>query len=297
MRNALCNVSGHHFSVLDAERPVATQTGPRPPDVFVIVVYRGTRDTSLRVIAELRASPITRHSRIVAVVHEPKPRLAASLLDMGANDVVSGDIGPPELSLRLGMQIRRKHMIDHLRDRVKDGLRAAMIDPLTGLYNRRFALPFVQKLIEMPRHDARPFALMVADLDHFKRINDTYGHAAGDTVLRHVASLLRDNLQGDDMVARIGGEEFLIALPDTDTAHARQRADQLCRIIGDAPANPGGGVGPIHVTVSIGVTLVRPERHADTLSVDALLKEADRALYGAKARGRNTVTYSALSAA
>jgi two-component system cell cycle response regulator len=127
---------------------------------------------------------------------------------------------------------------------------------------------------------------MVADLDHFKRINDSLGHITGDAVLRAVAQRIRDRLRGEDMVARIGGEEFLIVMPDTDFAAALPAAERLCRAIADAPVLPGPDQPPVDVTISIGVA-IGGGRTAGT--IHGLIEDADRALYRAKAQGRNTV--------
>ncbi len=300
LRSRLTHCTAHQMTIVSADQPMPTQTDTRLPDIFVILANQGNQDTGLKVMAELRASPGSRHSRIIAVVQDAIPRLMATLLDMGADDIMTGATDARELALRLSNQVRRKQIADHFRCRMLEGLRAAMIDPLTGLYNRRFALPFLRQLIEEPDERARPFAVMVADLDHFKRINDTLGHAAGDTVLRQVAALLQGNLRDADMIARIGGEEFLIVLPDTPSVVARGTADRLCRLIGDAAIALPGGAPPARVTISIGVTLVHDDRIGcarDPLDLDMVLEEADRALYRAKACGRNTVTYSAMSAA
>ncbi|WP_166433968.1 diguanylate cyclase [Roseovarius spongiae] len=288
--------TGHALSILDADLPMIAQTGVRTPDIFAVLVGPAAQDAGMHAIAELRASPVTRHSRIVAVVESGAAQLMAALLDMGANDVVSDRASAAELNLRLRAELRRKQFCDHLRERIQDGLRAAVIDPLTGLHNRRFALPFLERLAAAPA-GGRPFAVMVADLDHFKTINDTHGHAAGDKVLAHVAGLLQRNLREEDMIARIGGEEFLIALPDTPCDEARRTAARLCRAVREHPLTALPGTGPITVTVSIGVTLVAPRHGAPPPRIDALLEEADRALYAAKARGRDTVNYSERSAA
>ncbi|MFU8883513.1 MAG: GGDEF domain-containing protein, partial [Rhodobacterales bacterium] len=182
------------------------------------------------------------------------------------------------------------------------GLRAAVTDPLTGLYNRRYALPHLTRMTEQASRSGRRFAVMLADLDHFKAINDRFGHAAGDAVLVEVAHRLRSNLRAVDLVARIGGEEFLIALPDTDRTEARVAARRLCRIIAQDPFILPGKGQSTSMTVSIGVTMGHsgqpPERVIDpdcdiaADPVQQLLLQADKALYGAKACGRNQVTLS-----
>ncbi|MDH5798126.1 MAG: diguanylate cyclase [Paracoccaceae bacterium] len=173
-----------------------------------------------------------------------------------------------------------------------------MIDPLTGLFNRRYALPHLNRIANRSRQKNRPFAVLMIDLDHFKSINDRYGHAAGDEVLRTVGSRLRDNLRPTDLAARIGGEEFLVVLPETKWADARATAERLRMIVGSEPVTIDGNKQRLTVTASIGIArggaTIRGRSHD---SVGILLDRADAALRGAKQDGRNRVIYarSALS--
>ena len=299
LRTRLRSVCRHQIVATQSGGPISGMPGDRAADVYALLLPAGYESAGLDLMAELRASPEVRHSRIVCLVPEGARALAASLLDLGASDVIIGDTGLDELALRLTRQIQLKQSIDHLRTRLHDGLRAAMIDPLTGLYNRRFAMPFLKDLAARTGPQARGFAVMVADLDHFKQINDRLGHAAGDRVLCHVADILGNSVREGDMVARVGGEEFLIVMPATDGAEARRTADLLCRRIGEAGIMLRGHINPAHVTVSIGVAMGEPGARGEDLGgyVDTLFDQADRALYRAKARGRNTVTISARPAA
>jgi two-component system cell cycle response regulator len=142
-------------------------------------------------------------------------------------------------------------------------------------------------MAETARASGRPFAVMVADVDRFKTVNDTFGHAAGDAVLAEIAARLRDNLRPADMVARFGGEEFLIAMPDTGDASAASAADRLRRIVSDAGIPVPGRPSGLAATISIGVAVAEPGR--DPALAD-LIDRADRALLEAKAEGRNQVS-------
>jgi len=180
---------------------------------------------------------------------------------------------------------------------VQDGLRMAVLDPLTGLHNRRYAMPHLAAIAERAAATAAPFAVMVVDIDRFKQVNDCWGHAAGDFVLVEVARRLTANLRASDLLARIGGEEFLIALPDSTLADARVVAERLCHVIEEHPiALPDAGA--VRVTVSIGLAVSGqvPDGGVTPEPVPALLNRADRALLHAKSAGRNQVTIS-LSAA
>ena len=265
------------------------------PDLCVIAVETANQPAAaLRIVSGLRAHPETRHAAIMVLLDNPDSQMAADALDLGAGDVVIGNVCAAELGLRMDRQIRRKRRADQLRSTLRDGLRAAVTDPLTGLYNRRYALPHLARLAEHAAQSGRRFAVMLADLDHFKSVNDRFGHAAGDAVLIEVAQRLRGNLRAVDMVARIGGEEFLIALPDTSRAEARIAARRLCRIIAQDGFVLPGQQDPVGITLSIGVAMGLEAGDCDDQPpsdrVQGLLHEADQALYQAKACGRNQVT-------
>ncbi len=189
--------------------------------------------------------------------------------------------------------MRRKRIADQLRDTVRTGLKAAVSDPLTGLHNRRYAMPHLARVAEHAAATGRTFAVMVADLDHFKQINDIYGHASGDAVLVETARRLRESLRGVDLLARIGGEEFLIVMPATPFSEARVAASRLCRRIGEEAFSVPGAREPVHVTISIGVTMGgsgKPGGIPDSVpTANDLLDAADKALYEAKLQGRNQV--------
>ncbi|SFE45551.1 response regulator receiver modulated diguanylate cyclase [Sulfitobacter brevis] len=267
-----------------------------PPDIYVLVVPgEPEKDAAtLRLISALRASPHTRHAGILVLQTKTDPALAANALDLGADDLMTDGFAPAELALRLKAMLRRKRMGEQLRATVRTGLRAAISDPLTGLHNRRYAMPHLARIAEHAQTTGRPYAVMVADLDHFKRINDDYGHAAGDAVLIEVAARLRGALRAVDMVARIGGEEFMIVMPGTTPKTAQTIAIRLCNSIGHDAFKLPGRIGAINVTVSIGMAIshqLTTARHAHDLSGVTLLAEADKALYSAKVHGRNRVTF------
>ncbi|MCB2115098.1 MAG: diguanylate cyclase [Rhodobacteraceae bacterium] len=270
--------------VLDREAALG-ETGGRVPDVFVIAADLFRPGDGLRLLSDLRARGATRYSS-VCVMLPPKARdVAAMALDLGAADLIEDAAEPLEMALRLRTQIARKRQSDRLRASVADGLKLAMTDPLTGLHNRRYALPHLARIAERARAAGRQFAVMVLDLDRFKAINDTLGHAAGDAVLVAVAERLKSNLRAVDLIARIGGEEFLVALPDITLEGAHATAERLRRTVGYRPvALPSGETTPI--TLSIGLTM----GGADASGIEEMIDRADRALLGAKADGRNQVT-------
>lgn len=297
------------------------------PDAVVIDLASAPEDAALRLLSDLRARGTTRDTVVIAVLAPGSPRIAAEALDRGAHDVLTNGFDAPELALRLAAQLRRKARSDRLRANLRDGLRAALFDPMTGLHNRRYAMPRLARIAAEAARHGEGFAVMLADLDHFKGVNDRFGHPAGDAVLAEAARRLRDalppashadvagDLAGDlwgDLIARIGGEEFLIALPGRDRAAAERIARRLCHCVKSRPFSAPGVAQPIHVTVSIGVALwpemapqaapspleSRPLSDTDgTQALAQLIRRADRALYAAKRGGRNQVTVSPRPAA
>lgn len=277
--------------IVTPKEQVLSQTKAKDaPDVYVIACDLAKPDEGLRLMSELRSRPETRHSAIIMVIPKGEHSKSATALDLGANDLMFEGFDPEEMVLRLKTQIKRKGQADQLRETVRDGLRMAVIDPLTGLYNRRYAMPHLARIAERAKSTGRPYAVMVLDIDRFKSVNDTYGHAAGDVVLQVVASRIKDNLRGVDMVARIGGEEFLVVMPDTQLDDARQTAERLCRVIDSSPIALANGKGSADISLSIGVSMGGV--HGAVRTIDQLIESADRALYLAKSDGRNQVIFS-----
>jgi diguanylate cyclase (GGDEF)-like protein len=162
--------------------------------------------------------------------------------------------------------------------------RLAMRDELTGLPNRRAALEALDREWAATGRHEQPLSLLMLDLDHFKQINDRYGHPAGDAVIQQVADLLRTRLRGQDVAGRFGGEEFVIILPDTAPEGARALAEVLRAEIAEMVIDVGGQV--VRITTSIGLYGVWPN---EAESIPELIRRADAALYRAKAGGRNQV--------
>jgi two-component system, cell cycle response regulator len=166
---------------------------------------------------------------------------------------------------------------------VEQARRLAMSDPLTGLLNRRAFLDSMRGWVAHHERYEQPVSLLLLDVDHFKRVNDTYGHEAGDTVLRAIAGILPTVTRQSDVIARWGGEEFVIGLPQTGTIGARVAAERIRRAIaGLALTAPSGE--KLSVTASVGVACLSVGE-----SLDGLVSRSDEAMYAAKARGRNRI--------
>jgi diguanylate cyclase (GGDEF)-like protein len=203
-----------------------------------------------------------------------------------AERLARADADNPVLAAEAG-RIRDKRLrgaFEELAARVAQTWVQATVDPLTGIANRQTVLSRVEEELARASRYRRPLSLILVDLDHFKRCNDTHGHTAGDAILRHVAQLLAANVRVVDLAGRYGGEEFLIVLPETDPDAAAALAEKLRRIIGGSEVRlPSGEV--VSVTMSAGVA----GGLGDVLRLDALVRDADAALYSAKALGRNQV--------
>jgi two-component system cell cycle response regulator len=220
---------------------------------------------------------------------EEVSRLAKGL-DLGATDYIVRPIDRNELIARARTQIRRKRMQDGLLDNYQRSLALALTDPLTGVYNRRYLMAHLDELMTRTAEGHAGPGLLMLDIDYFKRVNDTHGHAAGDAVLRDVAGRIQRNVRGFDLVARYGGEEFVVVMPDTGLPVATMVAERLRNMVADKPVALGDGGGEVSVTVSIGIAVAR--EGGDTAA--QLLQRADKALYGAKASGRNCVYSSVM---
>ncbi len=243
----------------------------------------------LRIIAGLRAQESTRHLPLLVLAESLDDPSLRRALEMGVSDYLVRPIDRNELLARVTTQIRKRRYQDRLRSNVQESMDMAIIDPLTKLNNRRFLNTRLQALLGQEWGPGVAISLMVVDLDHFKAINDTYGHDAGDEVLKECAARLRKMVRSLDILARFGGEEFVAALPETDAFVAHRVAERLRSAIESVPFPIDGGKRALRVTASIGVA----SSLADTANAETLFKNADTALYEAKRGGRNCVRMAA----
>lgn len=169
-------------------------------------------------------------------------------------------------------------------------LRSGITDVLTGWHNRRYLQTRLREELARARRDGSPLTLLLIDIDHFKRVNDTHGHMAGDQVLTEVAQRIESRIRASDVAARYGGEEFVLLLPDTDAGPARTLAERLRAAVAERPVSLADGTG-LDLTISAGLATVAPTREDDDLKTlaDSLLARADVALYEAKSGGRDRV--------
>src|SRR5919109_57012 len=253
-------------------------------DLVITGLQIGQED-GLRLCSNLRSADETRQVPILLIVDEfEMPRLVKGL-DIGVSDYLMKPIDANELLARVRIQVRRRRYQDRLRSNYERSLSMALTDVLTGVYNRRYALRHMEGLMKRVADTGKAVSVMVCDLDRFKSVNDTYGHAAGDEVLKQFAQRAPQCMRNIDMVARFGGEEFVILLPDTEGDNALKAAERLCKKIGSTPMDVAEAPdGKLTVTVSIGVAST-----TTAMPGEELIKLADAALYRAKQSGRNQV--------
>ncbi len=251
---------------------------------LIIVSLNMVNEDGLRLCSFFRSNERSRAVPILMIGEEQDMQRIARGLEIGANDYILRPLDRNELLARVRTQVRRKRYQDRLRTNYELSLSMALTDELTGLYNRRYLMVHLEKILAKHEIDKKPVGVLMMDIDHFKPFNDTYGHDIGDLVLKIFAERVNKGLRGLDMVARMGGEEFVAILPNATTEIAIMVAERLRRMVGDTPF-PCDQVeaGELTVTMSIG-GFVLTESGYDT---NRALKAADDALYEAKEAGRN----------
>ncbi|MEG6509754.1 PleD family two-component system response regulator [Methyloligella sp. 2.7D] len=243
----------------------------------------------LRLCSQVRSLDRTRHLPILIIVEEGEDARLMRGLDIGVNDYITRPIDPAELLARVRTQVKRKRYIAVLRMRLEESVEMAVLDPLTSLHNRRYMTSHLGTLFEEAAHSGRPLSVLLVDIDFFKAVNDSHGHDAGDLVLKEFASRIRRGIRGIDLACRLGGEEFVVVMPDTDLARAFQVAERLRDGIASSPFYVGTEADALDITASVGVASF--EFPDDTPEI--ILKRADQALYCAKRDGRNKVVADA----
>jgi two-component system cell cycle response regulator len=284
------NMLAPHFRIDAVADPHKGFFDAAEGDYDCVVVATGFREFDpLRLCSQLRSLDRTRFLPIVLIANEGEEDRILRGLELGVNDYLVRPVEQQELTARLKTQARRKRYNDQLRASVTETMEMAVIDGLTGLHNRRYLDSHLQTLFDRSTTRRRPLSVMMTDIDHFKAVNDKWGHDGGDRVLREFASRLRKNVRGIDLACRYGGEEFVVVMPDTEAPIAEKVAERIRAEIASAPFIVAADGTPIEVTVSVGVSSLKP--YAD--SMEALMKRADVALYEAKSGGRNRVVAKA----
>lgn len=282
---------------LAAEHAVAVTPDPQEAlfcaadDQFdCVVISLSLKDFDpLRLCSQLRSLERTRMLPILILAESDQDESVTRALELGVNDYVRRPIDRNEMLARVRTQVRRKRYNDRLRDSVQATIEMAVIDPLTGLHNRRYFDSHLSGVFEKSKAFEKPLSLILCDIDYFKTVNDEYGHDVGDEVLQEFAKRVQKSIRNIDFASRYGGEEFVIVMPETDMSLARVAAERIRNEVAAHPFIVRDGAGQLNITVSVGVASM--EAPGD--SPKKLLKRADVALYNAKRAGRNQVVIEA----
>ena len=216
----------------------------------------------LRLCSQIRSLERTRNLPILAVAEPDNNQRLLRGLEIGVNDYLIRPIDRNELLARARTQIKKKRYTERLRDNVQASIEMAITDALTGLHNRRYMETHLGTLVEQAAARGKPISVLVLDIDYFKSVNDTYGHDAGDDVLREFAIRLRKSIRNIDLACRYGGEEFVIVMPETDMGVATMVAERLRRRIATEPFAIQQEMRLLDVTISIGIAaLAEAGRH------------------------------------
>lgn len=276
--------AGHTVAHVTTPTAAIEMTRTDTFDMIIVGIDLNGED-GLRLCSQLRTQEETRQLPLLLVLDDMDLQRLAKGLDLGVTDYLVKPLDKGELLARARTQIRRRRFHDRLRSRIEQSVSMAFTDMLTGLYNRRYLMTHLDRKLLGIERTGKPVAVGIFDVDHFKHANDTYGHAAGDEVLRRLAKLVSESLRSVDLVARYGGEEFVVVMPETDPSGAILVAERIREAVADADFPVPGLDEPLKITVSIGVAATSdPDELADEV-----LERADKALYAAKAAGRNCV--------
>ncbi len=270
------------------------------PDM-IITDWRMPRVSGIDLCRILRSTTITKHIYIIMLTGKESDEEHIQALEAGADDFVIKPFTPEVLAARMNsgeriIRFQQKISQDHeIIQKYAAKLAAAnrkletmaMTDALTGLPNRRSALNRLKDEVSESRRHQTPLSCIMIDIDHFKLINDSYGHAIGDRVLKKIADVFSSTARSYDMVSRIGGEEFLVICARSTLADSRQLAERLRQAIHSLRLRLDGNT--IRATISLGIA----SWHEDMASGEDMTKMADRALYRAKQQGRNRVEVAA----
>ena len=266
-------------------REAIALAGSRDFDLIMISLSLKEGD-GLRLCTQIKTIDRLRQTPVLLITDANETAMVVRALDLGVNDYIIRPIDVNELRARVRTQLRRKFYQDSLRGMVTQAVEFAITDPLTGLYNRRYLDAHLKSALASAATTTKPVCVLVFDIDHFKDINDTHGHDAGDDVLRSSPS---DSVRRswDRLVSRYGGKNSSSSA-DTDADYAAAVAERLRSDVERVPFVTNSGAA-IPVTVSIGIA--QWQGRSDT--PDSIVKRADRALFAAKRSGRNRVVASA----
>jgi len=253
------------------------------PDL-VIVSSALENEDPLRISVILRGKPEISGIILILQTDEDGMPLVMKGFELGINDYFVYPIDESELVARIKTQLRRKQYQDNLRNDLEQSVNLAAKDGLTGLFNRRYFDIHIKQMVEKANKDNIKLYLLMCDIDNFKHVNDTYGHQAGDKVLTATARIFKNTFRVTDLIARFGGEEFIILLNDTNIDQTMYTAERVRVKIESMNFQIDEQTEPLKKTISIGVTEYKKGE-----SIEDFIERSDKAMYEAKTTGKNKV--------
>lgn len=252
----------------------------------LIIVDADTKEfDSLRLCSKILSDDQLRKCPLMIFEDVKNIKKLSQAFEMGVMDYIPKPLYEQEAVLRIQSQLTKKHFHDLLEQNIEKSLSLSIKDSLTGLYNRRYLESHLPKLYEKANVTKKPLSLMVVDIDFFKKVNDTYGHDVGDEVIKEVSQRVSQKMRVADFVARLGGEEFVVVLPNCSFKNSFDVGERIRKAIAEKPFSVSHEVKEIDITISVGVSTSRQK----IKSWEELLKRADENLYKAKESGRNRV--------
>ncbi|QKX02357.1 PleD family two-component system response regulator [Wolbachia endosymbiont of Dirofilaria (Dirofilaria) immitis] len=252
---------------------------------LIISDMQFSKTDGLRLCSEFRSKVETRYTPILILSEDYDKSNLVKALDVGANDYLTVPLDESELIARVNLQVKRKRYQDALRMNLFNNMEMSIKDPLTNCYNRRYFDAHLKNIVKDSIEKNRRLSLMILDIDYFKVVNDDFGHSAGDELLKQIQKRISENIRVTDLLARFGGEEFVVVMPDASISDAHAVAERIRKIIAMEPFAFSDKNTTHNVTVSIGVT----EMQKSDDNIKKFIVRADRYLYKAKNSGRNKV--------
>jgi len=273
--------------------PVITSDGKQAWEIMkntdapklAILDWQMPEMNGIEVCQKIRALNDPNPPYLIVLTSRDEKKDIVNALDAGANDFISKPYDNEELHARINVGIRMVHLQSELDEAYKALKYEAMQDPLTGIFNRRAIMKLLKKEMARAKRENTTIYIGLCDLDYFKKVNDTYGHHAGDDVLIAFTKLTMEKLRSSDHVGRYGGEEFLIVAPGPESSKPESMFERICEHVRNSIITTEAS--DVSITVSIGVA-----KFSGGESFDTLLAASDQALYQAKALGRDQVVFS-----
>ena len=278
------SAGGYHVALF-ADHKQALEHARTSESLDLIMISTQLADIDgLRLATQFKAVEQVRHVPIIMMVDEDEQHLMLKGLELGVNDYLLIPVDFNEMFARVKTQIRRKKYQEALKSNYQESVSMAVTDGLTRLYNRHYLDTHLKNLVRQAADQGRALSVLMMDMDHFKSVNDTYGHGVGDEVLVGLANIIVQTIRSADLAARYGGEEFVVLMPETDAVRCFEAAERLRKAVAGNAFVVTHEQSPLHKTISIGCATMQPN---DT--PESLLRRADAALYEAKNGGRNKV--------